>query len=220
MRPNTNPPHAYTRHSLRNAEAVRALQVASDQVARSLKVSQGALVQSVPAGSPAAQAGLQGTRRTITGIAAGTCSRAWQPSLAEGLCAASATHNRHSGTKPEGLLHVSRAAATAACTVAVHEVLVGWSCSFTALLGTLMLRRACTPRRSCILQLVDASGARSISPLCGMAGDVVVGLNGRPITKGSDLIGAMDTLEDGQTVRTWPCRTACQCRKPVQLLHD
>ena len=34
-----------------------------------------------------------------------------------------------------------------------------------------------------------------------MAGDVVVGVNGRAITKGSDLIGAMDTLEGGQTVR-------------------
>ena len=127
---------------------------------------------------------------------------------------------RRSGTKPDGLLHVSRAAATAACTVAVREFLVGWSCSFTALLGTLMLRRACTPCTSCILQLVNASGARSISPLCGMAGDVVVGLNGRPITKGSDLIGAMDTLEDGQTVRTWPlqdCLLMPDCR--FQLLH-
>ena len=82
----------------------------------------------------------------------------------------------------------------------------GWMVSsFTAVLSTLTLRRPCTPCRARILQLVYASGARSVISLCGMAGDVVVGLNGRPITKGSDLIGAMDTLEDGQTVRTWPC---------------
>ena len=55
--------------SLAPAEAVA--QVASDQVARSLRVTRGAMVQGVPPGSAADKAGLLGTRRTLTGIAAG-----------------------------------------------------------------------------------------------------------------------------------------------------
>ena len=33
-----------------------------------------------------------------------------------------------------------------------------------------------------------------------LAGDVVVGFNGRTITKGSELVGAMDALEGGEMV--------------------
>ena len=46
-------------------------QVAGDQVASSLRVGRGALVQAVEPSSNAAKAGLQGTRRTLSGIAAG-----------------------------------------------------------------------------------------------------------------------------------------------------
>lgn len=47
------------------------VQVASDQVAAALKVKKGALVQSVPAGSTAAKAGLLPTRRGLTGVVIG-----------------------------------------------------------------------------------------------------------------------------------------------------
>lgn len=47
------------------------IQVASDQVAAALKVKKGALVQSVPAGSTAAKAGLLPTRRGLTGVVIG-----------------------------------------------------------------------------------------------------------------------------------------------------
>ena len=45
--------------------------MAGDQVASSLRVGKGALVQSVDASSNAAKAGLLGTRRTLAGISAG-----------------------------------------------------------------------------------------------------------------------------------------------------
>lgn len=47
------------------------LQVASDQVSSSLRVAKGALVQAVDPSSNAAKAGLQGTRRTLSGISVG-----------------------------------------------------------------------------------------------------------------------------------------------------
>lgn len=47
------------------------LQLSTDQVARALRVSTGAMVQSVTPGSAAAKAGLLGTRRGLTGIVAG-----------------------------------------------------------------------------------------------------------------------------------------------------
>ena len=47
------------------------VKVAGDQVASSLRVGRGALVQAVDPASNAGKAGLQGTRRTLSGIAAG-----------------------------------------------------------------------------------------------------------------------------------------------------
>lgn len=52
-----------------------------------------------------------------------------------------------------------------------------------------------------------------------MAGDVVVGVNGRAITKGSDLIGAMDTLEGGQTVRDHLSLCMKLGSMPSEVLH-
>lgn len=46
-------------------------QIAADPVARALKVSDGAMIQTVEANSPAAAAGLLGTRRGLGGIVAG-----------------------------------------------------------------------------------------------------------------------------------------------------
>jgi S1-C subfamily serine protease len=46
-------------------------QVAGEQIAAALRVGQGALIQSVEPQSNASKIGLQGTRRTITGISAG-----------------------------------------------------------------------------------------------------------------------------------------------------
>lgn len=48
-----------------------AWQVATDQVAAALKVRRGALIQSVPAGSAAAKAGLLPTRRGLSGLIVG-----------------------------------------------------------------------------------------------------------------------------------------------------
>ena len=58
--------------SMRNLrQCLLVPQVAGDQVASSLRVGKGALVQSVDASSNAAKAGLLGTRRTLAGISAG-----------------------------------------------------------------------------------------------------------------------------------------------------
>ena len=46
-------------------------QVASEQISAALQVGKGALVQAVDPNSNAAKAGLQGTRRTLTGISSG-----------------------------------------------------------------------------------------------------------------------------------------------------
>ena len=54
------------------------MQVAGDQVASSLRVGRGALVQAVEPSSSAAKAGLQGIRRTLSGIAAG---KLYQPAF-------------------------------------------------------------------------------------------------------------------------------------------
>lgn len=78
-----------TRPSLR-------IQVAGDQVASSLRVGRGALVQAVEPSSNAAKAGLQGTRRTLSGIAAGDVIIALgerQVSSAGDLVAALDTYN-------------------------------------------------------------------------------------------------------------------------------
>ena len=47
------------------------VQIAPDPVARALKVSEGAMIQVVNPDSPAAAAGLLGTRRGLGGIVAG-----------------------------------------------------------------------------------------------------------------------------------------------------
>ena len=52
-------------------DCLKLQQVASDQVAATLRVKRGALLQSVPAGSAAAKAGLQATRRGLTGVIIG-----------------------------------------------------------------------------------------------------------------------------------------------------
>ena len=50
------------------------------------------------------------------------------------------------------------------------------------------------------------------------AGDVVVGFNGRPITKGSELNAALDSLADASVVSALPacCTSAC-CSRSVKL---
>ena len=45
--------------------------MASEQISAALQVGKGALVQAVDPNSSAAKAGLQGTRRTLTGISSG-----------------------------------------------------------------------------------------------------------------------------------------------------
>ena len=53
------------------------LQLSTDQVARALRVSSGALVQSVGPNSAAAKAGLLPTRRGLTGIVTGLTTVTW-----------------------------------------------------------------------------------------------------------------------------------------------
>jgi len=54
-------------------------QIATDQMARALKVNQGALVQAVAPNSAAAKAGLQATRRCACLCAARAANSAGQP---------------------------------------------------------------------------------------------------------------------------------------------